>query len=116
MDEIDLEKYISENEVIYMILVNLENKLIKEYGDKDKLLYKGLFKANFYDLDSINELNNNISDKKLPKVLKQGEVVCVVGKPEESSIVGIFYHEYREPIEFARWTRALYEKLLMIWK
>lgn len=44
-----------------MILVNLENKLIKEYGDKDKLLYKGLFKANFYDLDSINELNNNIS-------------------------------------------------------
>lgn len=114
--ESDLERYVTENEVVYLILVDLKKNVIKEYGDKNKLLYKGLIKTNFYDIDSIHELNNNISGEKLPKILKQGEVVCLIGKPEASSIVGIFYHEHREPFEFVKWTKNLYENFLNICK
>lgn len=109
-----IEKYVIDNEVVFLILVDLEKNLIKEYGDKDKLLYKGLLKTNFYDINSIHELNNNISGEKLPKILKQGEVVCVIGKPKDSSLVGIFYHEHRDPNEFIKWTKHLYENFLNI--
>ena len=84
-----------------------------EYGDKDKLIYKGLIKTNFYDIDIIHELNNNIKGEKLPKVLKQGKVVCVIGKPKEHNIVGIFYHEHRAPLEFIKWSKSLYDNFLI---
>ena len=50
----------------------------------------------------------------MPKIFKQGEVVCVIGKPFEQGVFGIFYHENREPKEFMKWAKYLYSCLIKI--
>ena len=72
------------------------------------------FKRNFYNIEMIQDLYKIICNQNLPKIFKQGEVVCVIGKPFEQGVFGIFYHENREPKEFMKWAKYLYKCLINI--
>lgn len=114
MDEA-LKQYMMEYEVIYMIVVHLKENCMTTYGDKEKLLYDGLVKTYFYDMSTIDELNRSITGEERPQIYKQGKVVCVIGKPDPESMVGIFYHNHRAPKEFMAWSQQIYHDFLAIW-
>ena len=114
MDNNTLNRFIKEYDVIYLIIVDLQTNMIYEYGDKKKLSYQGLFKRNFYNIEMIQDLYKIICNQNSPKIFKQGEVVCVIGKPFEQGVFGIFYHENREPKEFMKWAKYLYSCLIKI--
>lgn len=116
MRDKELIQYIEKYDIIYLIVVNLDNNLICEYGDKNKLLYQGLIKTNFFDISTIHELNKSLVGQDLPKILKQGKVVCVIGKPDEKNMIGILYHEHRTPAELIKWTKYIYNCLLEIFQ
>ncbi len=84
-----------EHQLIYAIVADLDSGRVDTYGDKTKLKYTGLVQTLFGDGDSIRDLNAHLDGQMMPRSWRQGEVACILSKPVESTIVGLFYHEHR---------------------
>ncbi|WP_061313044.1 hypothetical protein [Clostridium botulinum] len=98
MIKIKLNDVLLKDNIIYCLVIDLENNNIETFGNKDELKYDGLLKTHFYDMNTIYNLNDFLERQQLPK-FKQGEVVCIICKPQSDIIVGLLYHEERNFME-----------------
>lgn len=111
-----LKEILSENEINYCVVTHLDKGTIETFGNKSELVYKGLLKTHFHDMDTIYSLNNFLEGQKLPKLFRQGEVACIICKPNNNVIVGMLYHEQREFLEYYNWSKEINKEVELLWK
>ena len=112
----EITRIMSEHQLIYAIVADLDSGGVDTFGDKAKLKYKDLIQTLFGDGDSIRDLNAHLDGQIMPQSWRQGKVACILSKPVESTIVGLFYHEQREPTESYRFSKELGAQIGKIWK
>jgi hypothetical protein len=112
----EITRLMSEHQVIYGIVADLDSGGVDTFGDKTKLRYKGLVQTLFGDGNSIRDLNASLEGQMMPQTWGQGEDACIVCKPAENFIVGLFYHEQREPAESYRFSKQLDAQIGEVWK
>ncbi|SFA79917.1 hypothetical protein [Clostridium frigidicarnis] len=115
MYKVKLSNVLSRYKIIYCLVINLDNNSIKTFGNKDDLAYDGLLKTHFYDIDTIYNLNSFLEGQQLPKLFKQGEVLCIICKPKSNIIVGLLYHEKRDFIQYYKVAKEINEEIISIW-
>jgi len=82
---------------------------------RESLFFDGMIKTNFYDIETALVLNEFLKTQYMPKVFKQGEVMCVITKPNDDYIIGLFYHDDREAKEVFQRTEYLNERTKDFW-
>ncbi|MBN1045260.1 MULTISPECIES: hypothetical protein [unclassified Clostridium] len=115
MIKIKLNDVLLKDNIIYCLVIDLENNNIETFGNKDELKYDGLLKTHFYDMDTIYNLNDFLERQQLPKLFKQGEVVCIICKPQSDIIVGLLYHEERNFMECYKSVKEINKEINLIW-
>lgn len=116
MQNNSLEEFMNKYDIIYIILVDVKSEVIYELGNKEKLVYDGIFKTYFYDMETVHGLNSLLEGQLMPKVFKQGKLTCCVCKPNTNTIMGIFYNETRDTIGSYKWTKLINEEVLKNFK
>ncbi|WBW96114.1 hypothetical protein [Oceanirhabdus sp. W0125-5] len=116
MYESNLKNLLSKHEIIYCVVTHLDKGAMETFGNKEELEYQGLIQTNFYDIDNVYSLNNSLEGQELPKLFRQGKVACIIFKPTNSVIVGMFYHEKRDFREYCNWSKELNEEVKLLWK
>lgn len=94
-----LSKIKKDFDISYMIAYNLKSRQIEHDGDRHILEHKGLFDNLFGSEEAIIRLNMSIQGQILPQSWKQGNIKCIVSKPEEDILIGLIYIEFRDAIE-----------------
>ncbi len=112
----EITRIMSEHQLIYVIVADLDSGKADNFGDKAKLKYQGLVQTLFGDGDSIRDLNASLEGQMVPRSWRQGEVACILSKPVESTIVGLFYHEHRKPAESYCFSNELGAQIGEVWK
>ncbi len=112
----EITRIMSQHQLIYVIVADLDSGRVDTLGDQAKLKYKDLIPTLFGAGDSIRDLNNSLEGQMMPRTWRQGEVACILCKPVESAIVGLFYHEHREPAESYRFSEQLDAQIGEVWK
>jgi len=108
-------EFLKENSVNYAIIVDLEKASLIPVGSSESLLFDGMIKTNFYDIETALVLNDFLKTQYMPKVFKQGEVMCVITKPNDDYIIGLFYHDDRKAKEVFQRTEYLNERAKDFW-
>lgn len=112
----EMTRVMSEYRIIYVIVADLDSGRVDTFGDQTKLKYKGLVQTLFGDGDSIRDLNTSLEGQMMPRTWGQGGDACIVCKPAKSIIVGLFYHEQREPAEAYHFSQELEVQIGEAWK
>lgn len=86
---------LNKNAISYCIVANINTDSIDKIGDVTELEYKDLVEQLFGDIQQIKLLNDSLAGQQLPRVWQQGKVRCLVSKPKDSIILGLFYNESR---------------------
>ena len=108
-------EFLKENSVNYAIIVDIEKARLIPVGSRESLFFDGMIKTNFYDIETALVLNDFLKTQYMPKVFKQGEVMCVITKPNDDYIIGLFYHDDREAKEVFQRTEYLNERTKDFW-
>ena len=85
-----LQQLISSGEALYIIVSNPTGTRWEEYGDKELLPYKGLTAYEFSGPENMPALDKFLEGQILPQTFRQGEASCIICKPREDIIVGVF--------------------------
>lgn len=102
MEKMYLEKLkdiINQNEISYCIIADLNNDTIDEIGDVTKLKCQDLVEQLFGNIQQIKLLNDSLAGQELPRSWKQGKVKCLICRPQDRMLVGLFYNESRSFVE-----------------
>lgn len=110
-----LKNLIQENTILYTIIVDLNSNAIEEIGDKNKLEYSGLLNTLFGDKESIFRLNNSLKNQIMPQSWGQGKVSCIVCKPVEDILIGLFYHNEKDGLEAYNFDLEINKEIEKIW-
>lgn len=70
----------------------------------------------FGDIQQIKLLNDSLVGQELPRFWQQGKVRCLVSKPKDSIILGVFYNESRSLKESFYFGNEIMKKIDNIWK
>lgn len=98
-----LKDLVNKNKISYCVVATLDIDSIDTIGCVSELEYKDLVEQLFGDMQQIKLLNESLVGQQLPRSWKQGKVKCLVCKPKDNIIIGLFYNEYRplfESIDF----------------
>lgn len=111
-----LKNIIKENEISYCVVANLNTNLIDKIGDVSELDYKDLVEQLFGNIQQIKTLNDSLEGQLLPRSWKQGNIRCLVCKPKDSIIIGLFYNESRSFMESIHFGDNVTKIIENLWK
>ena len=104
-----LNEIMRDNDIILVLIANLKKGSIDELGDKYKLEYTGLLDTLFGDIERVQALNQSLENQILPQSWNQGNVKCLVCKPKDDIVIGMFFHEHRDTVQSYRFCKMLNE-------
>jgi hypothetical protein len=110
-----IKELMASNNILFSVIANLDNGQVKMLGDKEKLSHIDLVSTLFGDENSIKALNDSLEGQLMPRVWGQGEVSCIVCKPVNNILVGLFFQDTREPIESYRFSKEMNKQIDLIW-
>ncbi|APC40331.1 hypothetical protein [Clostridium estertheticum] len=116
MNKSKINNILLKYNIIYSLTINLKDKYVEEIGDSSKLEYDGLLKTHFNDMETIIKLNGFLEGQQLPKLFKQGKVICIICKPKNNIIVGLFYHEDKDFTHYYKKAKELNEEIVSVWE
>jgi len=85
----------SKYEIIYSVIANLKLDTLTSIGWRYKLPYQGLLDL-FHDEESVKSLNDSLVGEIMPQAMRQGELKCLICKPKNDILIGLFYVEKRD--------------------
>ena len=100
-----LDKVLNQLEVTFSIIADLRSGEIETIGDVDAVENADLMVTLFADRESVESLNRSLEGQKLPRAWSQGKVSCIVCKPTDDAIVGLFVTEKREAVQQYHWSK-----------
>lgn len=110
-----IKELMDNNNILFSVIANLDNDQVKMLGHKEKLNRIDLVNSLFGDKNSIKALNDSLEGQLMPRIWGQGEVSCIVCKPVNNILVGLFFHDTREPIETYRFSKEMNKQIELIW-
>lgn len=72
------------------VIVDLPSGTIQFVGDLEAVDYTDLISSLFADRETVESLNRSLEGQTLPRVWSQGKASCIVCKPADETIVGLF--------------------------
>lgn len=111
-----LKVLVDKNKISYCVVATLDIDSIDTIGCVSELEYKDLVVQLFGDIQQIKLLNDSLVGQQLPRSWKQGKVKCLVCKPKDSIIVGLFYNEYRPLFESIDFGNEIAKEIDNIWQ
>lgn len=108
----EFEDFVKEHNVLLAVLVDLDKKIDYMFGSKDNLTCEGLFNCLFGDMESILRLNESLEGQSMPQSWKQGELKCLVVKPTDKALVGLFYNDTKNAVDSYKFGKQLNNELI----
>lgn len=105
-----------DNNIILAMVANLSNNSIITIGSKSELEYASLVENLFGDMEQVRALNDSLKGQIMPQAWNQGIVKCLVCKPVDDIVIGLFFHEDRNAVESYRFGKMLNELIKAIWE
>jgi len=105
---------LAEVQVPFAIVGNVSTCEVEHIGDSSSIEPKGLIKALFYDAHAVSALSDSVEEHS-HRTWNQGQIVCVVCKPEQGTVIG-FFRKRLAPIEQFNWAEELCKKVNAAWK
>lgn len=93
------KEYVSKNNIIYLVIVKILNLKVESFGKKEELPHIGLYNNLFGGKENILKLNDSLKGQIMPQSWKQGELKCLVVKPNDEVLIGVFYIDSQDAIE-----------------
>ena len=112
----ELKKLMDRNDIPYSIITSFDSESVVKLGVINELHYIDLIEQLFGNFEQIKALNDSLRGQTLPHSWKQGDVRCVVCKPKDEVLVGLFYNEHRPLIESIDFGEKLSWEIDDIWE
>lgn len=88
-----VEEIIKKYDILYTIVVQLDDGRIDTIGDRNKLKYDDIVSMYFDNINSIKNLSQSLEGQLMPRLLSQGEIACIICKPNDNTIISMFFNE-----------------------
>lgn len=111
----ELKELINKFKISYSIVVSLNTDSIEKIGNVTELEYRDLVEQLFGNIQQIKLLNNSLNGQILPRLWSQGKVKCLVCKPKDNIIIGLFYNESRSFMDSIDFSSEIAKKIDIIW-
>ncbi len=102
-----LRDVLSAHHALYAVVTDPCGSHWEEYGEKSAVPYQGIISAYFPNPDAMAKLDEFLQGQMLPKTIVQGDVICVISRPREDRIVGVFLLEKGDVIARMRRGRTV---------
>ncbi len=102
--------------VPFAVVANLSIGEIHSVGDAKALGADDLFNQLFLDFETVSALNRSLQGQLLPRTWSQGKVCCIVCKPSEDVLVGLFCVGERDPVAQYHWSKQVGKKVSAFWE
>lgn len=100
-----LNNALEELGVSFAAIANLRSGEIDLIGDPKELGNTDLISTLFTDRETVESLNRHLERQILPRTWSQGEVACIVCKPNDETIVGLFVMDERDAVQQFHWSK-----------
>lgn len=110
-----IEDFILKNNILFAVIFDLEKRVNYTLGDKSTFTYDGLYDSLFGDEENILRLNESLEGRIIPHSWKQGELKCLVVKPNDNIIMGLFYNDHQNAIESYKTGKRISNEMIEIW-
>lgn len=108
----NLEEFVTKHKIMYAVVIDLINYVQYSLGNKNDLTYEGLYNSLFYNTQSIITLNESLKGQIMPQSWKQGDLKCLVVKPNETILVGLFYIDVPNTVDSYKLAKQINNELV----
>ena len=110
-----LHEFLTSAGIPYALAANVATGEVDSFGDATAIVGTDLVNTLFADRESINALQRSLQGQLLPRIWSQGDLTCIVCKPSEDVIVGLFCRALRDPVEQYHRSTNLNDELCRLW-
>lgn len=97
--------------VPFSIVADLKSGEINWIGESESVDKTDLISAIFADEETARGFCDSLEGQVLPRIWGQGQITCVVCKPTDSILIGLFVKEDRDVIEMSEWAEKADEAI-----
>ena len=84
---------------VYAVVADTSGSIVLELGDPERLQWKGIVKNLFGDSQAIRNLASFLEGQTAPRLHGQGEIHCILLKPREDLVTGLFDQSGRATVD-----------------
>ena len=99
MDISAFEEQLKEWNIPFAVIADLETGHAIRIGNSTELGFDDLENALFRDAETVVATGRSLHGQIMPRSWSQGKVSCVVCKPDEQTVVGLFCNDQLNPVE-----------------
>ena len=107
-----LEVRLKEWSIPFAVIADLETGNAVRVGCSTGMGFDDLDNNLFRDAETVFATGRSLEGQVLPRIWSQGKISCFVCKPDERTIVGLFCHDKRNPIERYHWSKQLNSQIV----
>jgi hypothetical protein len=110
----NLHDLMSRHRLLVAVVATIvpEQKVV--VGDRALLDCDYSVRVQFDDL-SVKEINDCLQGRILPMMAQQGRVCGVISKPDDNTIVGMYYHDDRDVVQRYQFSKELDAEIRELW-
>jgi len=112
----NLKEFVKKNDIMYTVVVDLEKFEKFSFGKKKKIENDSLYNSLFGDEYCISRLDSILREQNIPQSWEQGNINCLVMKPEDNVIVGLFYSDKYDSVESYRFAKEINTAVSGLWQ
>lgn len=87
------------------VIADLPSGEVQFIGEREAMGNTDLISTLFADSETIESLNRSLEGQILPRTWNQGKVSCIVCKPADETIVGLFATDELDAVQQYHWSR-----------
>ncbi len=100
-----LKEVLTNLEVSFAIVADLYSNEIRRIGEVENVDKTDLVTSLFADAETVQALDRSLEGQLLPQIWSQGVVSCIVCKPTDSTIVGLFVKDALDLVQQYHWSK-----------
>lgn len=94
-----IENIVTKRAYVCAIVADTKGDVLCQVGDVDRLEWKGMLNNLFGDAEAIKNLGGFLEGQTTPRLQKQGQIQCILLKPQENLVIGLFDQSGRATTE-----------------
>lgn len=110
----ELPALMSRYHIVVAVIVSIGTERKETLGDRRALDSDYTVRTVFDDL-SVQEIEQYLDGRILPRMIQQGRVCGVICKPNEDTIVGLYYHDERDVVQRYEMSKSIDADIRELW-
>lgn len=98
-------KVLESLNVALAVVADLQSGEVRFIGEQEAMGNTDLISTLFANRETIESVDRSLEGQVLPRVWNQGNVCCIVCKPANQTIVGLFATDELDTVQLYRWSR-----------